>query len=234
MTTLNVIAPYSGHLIKTLEWTHPEEIEKIFSRAHAAFQDRRHWLKTHERIRILEKFARLLEQHAEAIARQSAEEGGKPLVDSRVEIARAISGVQVAIAKLYEQRGTQIPMELSPSSEHRLAYTLREPVGVVFAISAFNHPINLIIHQVIPAIAVGCPVIIRPATSTPLSCLKIVSLLRAADLPESWCQVILCDHSIAESYVSDSRVGFLSFIGSSRVGWHLRTLLAKGDRKSVV
>lgn len=228
MPTLNVIAPYSGRLIATLDRTPPEEIEKIFARAHTAFCDRRHWLKAHERIRILEKFARLMEQHAESIAQQAAEEGGKPLIDSRVEITRAISGVHVAIAKLHEQRGTQIPMDLSPSSEHRLAYTLREPVGVVLAISAFNHPVNLIIHQVIPALAVGCPVIIKPASSTPLSCLKIVSLLYAADLPEQWCQAILCKPTTIEPYVSDSRVGFLSFIGSSHTGWNLRNKLARG------
>ena len=99
---------------------------------------------------------------------------------------------------------------------------------MVLAISAFNHPFNLIIHQVVPAIAAGCPVIIKPALVTPMSCLNVVNALKRAGCPDEWCAMIFCENSVTEKLVSDSRVSFLSFIGSSKVGWNLRSKLAPG------
>jgi len=116
------------------------------------------------------------------------------------------------------------------ASMNRLAYTRREPIGVVAAVSAFNHPFNLIVHQVIPAVAVGCPVIIKPATTTPISCFNLVECLYEAGLPEEWCQVLISDNDVAEKLVTDSRIAFFSFIGSAKVGWHLRSKLAPGTR----
>jgi acyl-CoA reductase-like NAD-dependent aldehyde dehydrogenase len=99
---------------------------------------------------------------------------------------------------------------------------------VVSAISAFNHPINLIIHQVVPAIASGCPVIIKPASKTPLSCFSLVEFLYQAGLPREWCQAVFCSNDDAEVLATDPRVSFLSFIGSAKVGWGLRSKLAAG------
>ena len=101
-------------------------------------------------------------------ARKAAEEGGKPLVDSRIELARAVQGIREAAHSINQLTGHEIPMNLTASSTNRMALTIREPIGVVAAISAFNHPFNLIVHQVIPAVAVGCPVIVKPARATPL------------------------------------------------------------------
>jgi acyl-CoA reductase-like NAD-dependent aldehyde dehydrogenase len=113
----------------------------------------------------------------------------------------------------------------------RIAFTQKEPVGVVVAVSAFNHPLNLIVHQVAPAIATGCPVVVKPAGDTPLSCLRFVELLREAGLPATWCQAIVADtNETAEKLVTDSRVGFFSFIGSAKIGWMLRSKLAPGTR----
>jgi acyl-CoA reductase-like NAD-dependent aldehyde dehydrogenase len=111
-----------------------------------------------------------------------------------------------------------------------MAYTRREPIGVVAAVSAFNHPFNLIVHQVIPAVATGCPVIVKPATTTPLSCFNLVNCLNEAGLPEEWCRILMSGREVAEKLVTDSRVAFFSFIGSARVGWGLRSKLAPGTR----
>ena len=100
----------------------------------------------------------------------------------------------------------------------------------MLSVCAFNHPLNLIIHQTVPAIAVGCPVIIKPSDRTPLSCMRFVEILHEAGLPQGWCQAILCDNTNAEKMVSDSRVNFFSFIGSARVGWMLRSKLSPGTR----
>jgi acyl-CoA reductase-like NAD-dependent aldehyde dehydrogenase len=122
-------------------------------------------------------------------------------------------------------------MGLTLASIDRRAFTIVEPIGVVAAISAFNHPLNLIVHQVVPAIAVGRPVIVKPAITTPLSCVDFVGLLREAGLPPDRCQVFLSEtNELAEALATDPRIAFLSFIGSSGVGWHLRSKLPPGTR----
>ncbi|MDC0381341.1 aldehyde dehydrogenase family protein, partial [Nitrospinae bacterium] len=159
-----------------------------------------------------------------------AEEGGKPLIDSRIELFRAVQGIREAAQSISKLTGHEIPMNLTSSSMNRMALTTREPIGLVAAISAFNHPFNLIVHQVIPAVAVGCPVIIKPARTTPLSCLNLVNCLYEAGLPKEWCQMVVCESSLAEKLATDSRVAFFSFIGSGEIGWMLRSKLAPGTR----
>jgi acyl-CoA reductase-like NAD-dependent aldehyde dehydrogenase len=122
-------------------------------------------------------------------------------------------------------------MGVNTASAHRLAYTTHEPIGVVVAVSAFNHPLNLIVHQVAPAVATGCPVIVKPAHDTPRSCMRFVNMLYEAGLPQGWCQALVTlDLAVAEKLVTDPRIGFFSFIGSARVGWMLRNKLAPGVR----
>ena len=180
---------------------------------------------------MLQRAASLLEDRQEPFATLIAREGGKPISDAAVEVTRAIDGLRNAAEALRTFAGREIPMGLTPASDRRWAFTTKEPIGVVAAISAFNHPLNLIVHQVAPAIAVGCPVIVKPATATPLSCLELVKLFREAGLDESWCQTfITADNALAERLATDSRIAFLSFIGSARVGWHLHSRLAPGTR----
>ena len=152
------------------------------------------------------------------------------MIDSRIELARAVQGIREAANSIGQLTGHEIPMNLTTSSMNRMAFTTREPVGVVAAVSAFNHPFNLIVHQVIPGVAVGCPVIVKPALITPLSCLNLVSCLYEAGLPKEWVQVAICENSLAEKIVTDPRVSFLTFIGSGKVGWGLRSKLAPGAR----
>jgi acyl-CoA reductase-like NAD-dependent aldehyde dehydrogenase len=199
--------------------------------AQAVFRDKSQWLKPEQRIQILERTAELMGEQFEALAFLAASEGGKPLLDSRVEVARAIDGVRNAVECMRTESGREIPMNLNATSANRFAFTRREPIGVVMSVSAFNHPLNLIVHQVAPAIASGCPVIIKPAEDTPLSCFRFVQILREAGLPESHCQAVMTsDLDVASQLVTDSRVAFFSFIGSAKVGWMLRSQLAAGTR----
>ena len=163
----------------------------------------------------------------------AAAEGGKPYTDSKVEVIRAINSVKLAAEYISHLTGEQVPMGINKASENRIAFTTREPIGVVFAICAFNHPLNLVVHQTVTAIASGCPVIIKPASSTPLSCLNFINILTEAGLPNGWCQSLLCKSDVAEQLVTDSRISYLSFIGSAKVGWHLRSKLAPGIRCSL-
>jgi len=166
----------------------------------------------------------------EELTQIAAQEGGKPYADSQVEVHRAINGLKLAIEHIPQIKGEQIPMGHTASSANRLAFTHREPIGVVSSISAFNHPLNLIVHQTVPAVAVGAPVIIKPAQTTPLSCLKFVSILKEAGLPDGWCQALVVENEDAEKLVVDERVNFFSFIGSANVGWMLRSKLSPGTR----
>jgi acyl-CoA reductase-like NAD-dependent aldehyde dehydrogenase len=227
---LTVRSPFDGHVICEFRLAGEKEIEQAVSKAYSLFLDPGRWLAKYQRIELLEKLAILMENQVEELARIAAEEGGKPYRDSKVEVLRAINGVRIAIAELYSMHGEEIPMGMTAASVNRLAFTTREPIGVVLAISAFNHPLNLIIHQVIPAIATGCPVIVKPASSTPASCFNLVRLLYDAGLPEDYCTSLVCSRDLAEKLAADPRIGFLTFIGSHEVGWRLRSILAPGTR----
>jgi acyl-CoA reductase-like NAD-dependent aldehyde dehydrogenase len=230
---LKVFSPFDGRLISELQLNNEEEVEHALSEAHGLANNPDGAIPVHERIRILEKTADLVEDRIEEFTRKAAKEGGKPLIDSRVELGRAVQGIRESARSINQMVGREIPMGLTASSTNRMALTVREPIGVVVAVSAFNHPFNLIVHQVIPAIAVGCPVIVKPASSTPLSCFNLVDCLYEAGLPGNWCRIILSDRKTSEKLVTDPRVSFLTFIGSARVGWGLRSKLAPGTRCSL-
>jgi len=227
---LKVYSPFDGHLISELDFHDETKVEFALETAKNLAHQNKESLSAFKRMEILEKTADLVEQNAERFASQAAEEGGKPLVDSRVELERAIQGIREAAQSISQIVGREIPMGLTDSSMNRTAFTIREPIGVVIAVSAFNHPFNLVVHQVIPAIAVGCPVIVKPALTTPISCYNLVNCLYEAGLPKEWCQVILCENDLAEKLVTDPRVNLFSFIGSAKVGWWLRSKLAPGTR----
>ena len=231
---MEVDAPYDGSLIATIETGDAEVVEKAFTTAYSLFRDRDSWLPAPQRIEILQRTAAMMRERREELAVEAAREGGKPLIDSLVEVDRAINGVELCVETLRTQRGTEIPMNLNAASANRFAVTYHEPIGVVLAFCAFNHPLNLIVHQVGPAVAAGCPVIVKPAEATPLSCMRFVQMLYDAGLPQEWAQAMLTTSlDVAGKMVSDRRVGFFTFIGSSRVGWMLRSKLAPGARVSL-
>ncbi|MBN8942003.1 MAG: aldehyde dehydrogenase family protein [Rhizobiales bacterium] len=231
---LQVVQAYDRAPIVAIETDDEAALEAKLQAAERVFRDRDHWLKPYERIAVLRRLAGLMETRRDHFARQIAREGGKPLPDAIVETNRAIDGVHNAADEMRNFAGREIPMGLSPAGADRWAFTTKEPIGIVAAISAFNHPLNLIVHQVAPAIAVGCPVIIKPAGPTPLSCRDFVALVHEAGLPEAWCQTFIPDgNALAEKLATDRRIGFLSFIGSAKVGWYLHGKLSHGARSAL-
>ena len=227
---LEVLSPYDQSLVKEIPLEGMEKVEEALATAHTLFNDQSNWIPVHQRIAILERTADIMKSRIEQLTKTAVREGGKPYADSKVEVLRAINGVKIAVEQISRLKGEQIPMGLTKASENRLAFTIREPIGVVASISAFNHPLNLIVHQTVTALAAGCPVIIKPALTTPLSCLALVEILTEAGLPEGWCQPIVCENNAAEQLVMDKRVNFFSFIGSAKVGWYLRSKLSPGTR----
>jgi len=228
MTSIKVKSPFNGQLLQEIPLMDSHIVEEKMAKAYALFQDRSRWLKPYERIGILERTKKLMENRVEELTKIAASEGGKPYQDSKVEILRAINGVQLAIEYMAQIKGEQVPMGMTAASLNRMAFTMPEPIGVVLSISAFNHPLNLAVHQIIPAFAVGCPVIIKPASSTPMSAIELVKMMKEAGLPDDWAEVVVCNRENAELMVKDSRVNYFSFIGSAEVGWALRSKLAPG------
>jgi len=228
---LTVTAPWDQSKICDVPVAGSSAVEIALSNAHKIFRDRDRWLTPDKRIGILDKTAEIMQSRFEELSIEAAREGGKPLTDSRVEVARAIDGIKNCVECIRTEAGREIPMSLNAASQNRLAFTRKEPIGVVVAVSAFNHPLNLIVHQVGPAVASGCPVIVKPAEDTPLSCFRFVQILHEAGLPIEYCQALVVNElSVAEQLVSDQRVGFFTFIGSGKVGWMLRSKLAPGAR----
>jgi len=226
---LKVTSAYDEKEIGSVVTADGVAVEKALETAYHLFHDRKKWLPTEERITILKKTASLMQAQKEDLAKMAAAEGGKPLIDSLVEVQRGIEGIECCIETIKTSVGREIPMNLNAASNGKLAFTSREPIGVVAAISAFNHPLNLIVHQVAPAVAVGCPVIVKPAEDTPLSCMRFVKLLHESGLPEEWCQAFVVNKlENATKLVTDSRISFFSFIGSAKVGWYLKSQLSPG------
>lgn len=227
---LEVVSPYTGEVIREVRKNNLNELQDMLSTAYALYRDRSGWPSVHTRVTILSRAAKLLDERFEEFALLIAQEGAKPLKDARVEAKRAAEGLQMCADHIRADVGRTIALGLSPLTQGHHARTFKEPIGVVAAVSAFNHPLNLIVHQVGPAIAAGCPVIIKPASDTPLSALALVDLLVEAGLPEGWCQPLIASNDVAQAFVTDTRLGFFSFIGSARVGWSLRAQLAPGVR----
>ncbi|MBF4465037.1 aldehyde dehydrogenase family protein [Flavobacterium sp. LC2016-12] len=228
--TTKIIFPYDQSFVKELPLITKNDIDIILETAQNLFDDQSNWIPAFKRIEILEKAASIMNDRSEELIHLAISEGGKPYKDSKAEILRAIKGVKLAAEHVSQIKGEQIPMGLTEASLNRIAFTSKEPIGVVVAVSAFNHPLNLAVHQIATAVAAGCPVVFKPSSNTPLSGIALAAILKEAGLPDGWLQVVLCDNETAELLVTDSRVHFFSFIGSAKVGWYLKSKLSPGTR----
>jgi acyl-CoA reductase-like NAD-dependent aldehyde dehydrogenase len=230
LQTIKVTSPYSGELLQEIKAADKNDIDNALNLAKDVFDNQDKWLAKHERVAILERTVEIMKSRIEELTLIAVKEGGKPYIDSKVEVQRAINGVKLAIEHMGVFEGKEVAMGHTLSSVNRMAYTMKEPIGVVVAISAFNHPLNLAVHQTVPAIAVGSPVIIKPSETTPMSALNFVDILYEAGLPKAWCQVVVCHREEAEYLATNKKVDYLTFIGSAKVGWYLNSHVAAGTR----
>lgn len=228
---IEIVQAFDRARIAELPGDDAAALERKLETARRLFADRQAWLRPHQRIAVLNRMADLVAERRTHFGTLIAREGGKPYSDALVETDRAVDGLRNAAEIVRTWAGTEIPMGITPASDNRRAWTIKEPIGVVAAIAAFNHPLNLVVHQVAPAIATGCPVIVKPATATPLCAFELVDIAREAGMPEGWVQTFLpTDNGLSQRFATDPRIAFLSFIGSAKVGWHLRANLAPGTR----
>ena len=178
----------------------------------------------YERAEILDHAARLLRERQEDFARTIAVEAAKPLKTARVEAARAVSTFQFSAAVARTLTGEMVPIDASEAGAGKLGFVLRVPVGVVGAISPFNFPLNLVAHKVAPAIAAGCAVVLKPASQTPFSAIKLAELLLdECGLPASWLSVVTGGGGdVGNAIVDHPDVALITFTGSPPVGWSIR------------
>ncbi len=220
--------PYSGEKIAEIQESSVEHALQSIQIAKKYFNDEYKLFPAYKRAAILEKVAELINQNLEELTLLIAQEGGKPYKDAKVEVIRAVSTVKLAANECFHLDGEQIQMDKSAAGENVIAFTQREPVGVVLAISAFNHPVNLICHQVATAVAAGNVVILKPAEKTPLSAKKIVEYFYQAGLPEKALHFLLLSGKETQMIVSNPNLNYISFIGNADIGWMIRRLSAPG------
>jgi acyl-CoA reductase-like NAD-dependent aldehyde dehydrogenase len=217
---IEVRSPYSGNVVGQAPKSGADDARRAIDAAAKALESP---LPAHKRAEILVKTAGLIGRRHEEVARTISEEAGKPIKTARVEASRAMSTYTFAAVEARKLVGEMIPMDAAQAGEGKLAFTLRRPVGVVGAISPFNFPCNLVAHKIAPALAAGCPVVLKPASATPLSALLLAELEHEAGLPEGWLTVLVGPASeIGDVLVEDERVRMITFTGSSEVGWKLQ------------
>ena len=217
---VEVRSPHSGELVARIAKAGAADARHAVDAAERALQEP---LPAHKRAEILVRVAGHLARRHEEIAQTICAEAGKPLKAARVEASRAISTFTFAAVQARTLTGEMVPMDASQVGTGKLAFTLRRPVGIVGAISPFNFPLNLVAHKIAPALAAGCPVVLKPASQTPLSALLLAELETEAGLPPGWLNVLVGQASeIGDVLVEDERVKLLTFTGSSEVGWKLR------------
>src|SRR5437867_10005901 len=219
--TVVVRSPYDGVELARVPACTPADVDRAVKAAAAVRAGGA--LPPWRRAEILDSAARLLKERREGFARTIAAEAAKPIKTARTEATRAVSTFAFAATEARKLAGEMVPIDASDVGEGKLAFTLRLPIGVVAAISPFNFPLNLVAHKVAPAIAAGCPVVLKPASQTPLSALFLATLEDEAGLPAGWLNVV-CGSSgeIGDVLIEDERVRLISFTGSAAVGWRIR------------
>ena len=217
---LDVLSPYSGKLVGRVAKGGAAEARRAVDAAARALEAP---LPAHKRAEILVRVAGLIGRRHEELARTISDEAGKPIKTARVEASRAMSTYTFAAVEARKLAGEMVPMDGAQAGEGKLAFTIRRPIGVVGAISPFNFPCNLVAHKIAPALAAGCPVVLKPASQTPLSALFLAELELEAGLPAGWLNVVVGPASqIGDVLVEDERVKLISFTGSGEVGWGLQ------------
>jgi acyl-CoA reductase-like NAD-dependent aldehyde dehydrogenase len=220
-----VIDKYHGTELARLPHATEAQMEEAIAAAYAS-RDVVRKLSGGERSAKLEALAALIAKHEEELATLIVKEGGKPIGYAKAEIARCITTVRTAAAEALRFTGESVALDYGAGAG-RTALTKRFPIGVIAAITPFNFPLNLVLHKVAPAMAVGCPVVLKPAPQAPLSAIALGRLIEEIDWPKGAFSVLMCGVPVAEKLVQDDRVAMLSFTGSDKVGWHLKSICGK-------
>ena len=227
-----IYSPFDGRVVGTAPVSGRAEAEQAIAAAHEAFAVTRR-LPAHERHGILRAIYEGIGARKEEFARGITDEGGKPIRDARAEVDRAMLVFSLAADEARRQGGELLPLDMNPASNGRIGITRRFPLGPVAGIAPFNFPLNLVAHKLAPAIAAGCPLVLKPAEKTPLTALRLAEIVQESGLPEGAFSVLTPETpaEIGEMMATDERLPVLSFTGGDKVGWELK---AKANKKRVL
>jgi len=252
MTTEKILSPYDGRVVGEMPVASAEDIERSIARAQEAFATMRK-LPRFVRADILQRAAEIIRERRDEFALTIAAEAGKPLYDARGEVSRGIFNLRNAAEEARRFSGEEIPLDVDAAvfeyqttdvdgnpaklsdldtdalarMRRRVGISRRYPIGVILAIAPFNFPLNLVLHKVAPAIAVGNTVVLKPAPQTPLTALLLQDVLRQAGLPDGALEVVHCSVPLAEAMVKDDRFAMVTFTGSAKVGWHIKEIAGR-------
>jgi len=215
---IEVRSPYDGSLVDVVPEGDGEDVERAIESALHGFREIRS-LTALNRSEILKKTAELLTASSEDFSRTLTQEVGKTIKEARTEVSRAIQTFTLASEEGKRIHGETVPLDSAPGSEKKMGFFLRVPMGIIATITPFNFPLNLVAHKVAPALAAGNSVILKPATATPLSALKLGKILLKAGLPPQALNIVTGrGEIIGPSLIRDPRVRMVSFTGSLAVG----------------
>jgi glyceraldehyde-3-phosphate dehydrogenase (NADP+) len=223
-------SPFDGAEVATVCFASAAELDDALAAAVAAAPAAAR-LSSFERAEICRAVCRGLDARRAEIADGMCAESGKPISEARAEVDRAIHTFEIAAAEAERVYGEALPLDLRPSGAGRWGITRRFPVGVVVGITPFNFPLNLAVHKIAPAIAAGCPIVVKPAEQTPTSCLRLAEILDGTSWPKGALSVVPASREVADRLITDERPALLSFTGSQRVGWDLKR---RAGKKKVV
>ena len=221
---MEVRSPYDNSLVGEVPLATPQELNMAIEAAQKAFPVIS-GLPAHKRSEILEKTSDIIHAQREEFAKSISEESGKPIREARVEVARSFQTFKFAAEEAKRIYGETIPMDAAIGGEGRFAYVERVPLGVIACITPFNFPLNLVSHKVGPAIAAGNSVLLKPASATPITSLKLARVLEESGVPSGAFNVITgSGGTIGDLLVTDERIAMITFTGSAEVGKRIKQL----------
>jgi len=226
---LEVINPFNGECVATVYRPSAADVEDAIQSSERAFQTTKK-MPSYRRSEILKKASQAIHKNKESMARTLCLEAGKPIRHAKGEVDRAVTTLTLAAEEVHRLEGETIPLDITSNAGNRLGVVRRFPIGPVAGISPFNFPLNLVCHKVGPALAAGNSITLKPASSTPLSAIRLgLILLEAGAVPGS-CNIIPCTAQCAETLVTDPRFKMITITGSGEVGWDMK---AKAGKKRV-
>lgn len=220
---------FDGSVIANISRASRSDVLEAIANATHAFEQTRA-MPAYQRSEVLAKIAAAIAARHEELAQLLAKEAGKPIRTARQEIDRSVLTYTVGSEEAKRIHGEMLNMDVSPVGEGRVGLIKRFPLGPISAITPFNFPMNLVAHKVSPALAAGCPIIVRPASSTPLCALALAEIIEKAGYPKGGFSVLPCSTDAAEPLIIDERIKLLTFTGSPAVGWPMK---GKAGRKRV-
>ncbi|MEQ3763996.1 MAG: aldehyde dehydrogenase family protein, partial [Alcanivorax sp.] len=227
---LKVTDKYSGEIAYEVPLATPEVLDQAIAAAVEA-TDAMRKLTVYERQAVLEHCIKRFTERQDELAEALCIEAGKPINDAKGEVGRLIDTFKIAAEETPRMLGETLPLDISPRAKGYRGMTQRVPIGPCAFISPFNFPLNLAAHKVAPAIAAGCPFVLKPASMTPIGALVIGEILAETNLPKGAFSILPCRRDSADLLTEDDRLKLLSFTGSPDVGWKLK---ARAGKKPVI